>query len=1070
MREKDNTNFIVLNKYSNERKRLKIFILLMFTLGIFNITGENIFISEKEASLKKDTEEINQQEVMVSGRRIDLSVVKEQKTEQQKKTITGRVIDEQGESIIGANIMETGTTNGTVTDVNGRFILDVEVTAIIRISYIGYVAQDIPTVGKTTFEILLQEDLEALEEVVVVGYGTQKKVSVVGAISTITAAEVKRVPAPSLSQALVGKIPGLVSRQLSGEPGQDQAYLYIRGLTNWSDNTPIVIVDGIERDLNTLNMPEVESITFLKDATATAVYGIRGANGVIIITTKKGVVGAPVVTLRSELAQLQGMRFPDFISAGEMAELWNEARFNDGLQPAYRPEEILRYYDESDPLNYPNINWIDYIFEKNTMQLINNVNISGGTERVQYFVNLGYTMQDGLFKRDPSFEYNTNVRMHRYNLRSNIDIHLSRSLIAEIGLGLISKEQKHPGYFTSEIMNAAFEFSPYKIPMFNPDGTYSALIYNNWTNPYMQTTHGGYSTELSNNMQATFSLKWDLSSLVTPGLSWTNTFSFDQYVWGRNKRLKGVTSKQYLGLNHYGEEIYHVWWEKKPEIFSKDSGNSRALRLFSQMNYSRSFDKHNVNAMFMFNMGESINLLAANGTQALPSRLMGTSGRIVYDYETRYIAEFSFGFNGSENFAKGHRSGFFPGVAVGWNAARENYWDLKEISTLKLRGSWGKVGNDRMGGDRFAYLSTTTSGSGYGFGSAMSSRAGFMEGRIGSGTGITWEEATKYNIGLDFGMFADRITLQVDMFKEDRDGLLVQRKTIPKASGYRADQIPYANIGKTQNKGIETMLEAKNTTQRGLFYSVRGNFSFMRNLVVFADEPINQPDYQSMRGHSLGLSQGLVALGFFEDQDDIDNSPKQDFGPVRPGDIKYRDVNGDGIINNNDRVYLGYPKVPEIGYGFGGTIAYKGFDLSLYFTGAARSSYFFFGTTVYPFVWGNEANVQREFYEHRWRPGADNSNAKYPAVSSVPSTNNNQISSIYMRNGNYIRLKNAELGYSLPQRWIKKILISNCRFFVNGIDLLLWDNLKIADPESDNGNLQYYPKQRTINGGVEITF
>jgi TonB-linked SusC/RagA family outer membrane protein len=998
-------------------------------------------------------------------------VEKEAAIRQQKKTITGTVVDITGMSIIGANIIEAGAgpINGTITDINGRFILDVEIDAVIRVSYIGYMTQDIPTVGEITFNIVLQEDTESLEEVVVVGYGTQKKVSVVGAISTVNMTEVRRAPVPSLSQALVGKIPGLVSRQVSGEPGQDQAYLYVRGLTNWSDNTPIVIVDGVERDLNSLNMPEIESITFLKDATATAVYGIRGANGVIIITTQKGKVGTPVVTLRSELAQLQGMRFPDFISAGEMAELWNEARSNDGLLPTYRPEEILRYYDGSDPLNYPNINWINEIFEKNTLQTINNLSVSGGTEKVRYFVNLGYTMQDGLFNRDSSFEYNTNVRMHRYNLRSNVDIHLSPSLIAEIGLGVISKQQIHPGYYTYEIMNAAYDYSPYKIPMYNPDGTFGALIFNGWTNPYMQTTHGGYTTELSNNTQGTFSLKWDLSSLITPGLSWTNTFSFDQNIWGWNRRLKGVTSKQYLGLNGNGEEIYHVWWEKTPETFFKNSGNVRALRLFSQLNYSRSFDKHNVNTMLMFNMGERIDLLAENGTDALPSRLMGTSGRMVYDYDTRYIMEFSFGYNGSENFAKGHRFGFFPGVAIGWNVARENFWKLKPVSTLKFSLSSGKVGNDRMGSSRFAYLSTTGDGDGYSFGQAMSYRAGFMEGRIGS-ENITWEEATKYNAGIDLGLFKERLTLRVDMFREDRDGLLVQRQTVPNATGFRSDQIPYANIGKTQNKGIESVLEIKNTTSKGLYYSVRGNFFFARNICVFADEPVNQPDYQSMRGHSLDLTKGLVALGFFENQEDIDNSPRQDFGPVRPGDVKYRDVNGDGVINNNDRVYLGYPKVPEISYGFGSTIAYKGFDVSLYFTGVARSSYFFHDVTVYPFIWGNEANVQREFYEYRWRPGADNSNAKYPAVSSVPSTNNNRISSLYMHDGKYLRLKNAEIGYTLPKNWLEKIQISNFRLFVNGMDLFLWDNLKIVDPEFDNGNMKQYPKQRTINGGIEVTF
>ncbi len=1015
-----------------------------------------------------------------------------QAAEQKGSPVTGKVVDHDGNPIPGVSVTVKGNPQkGAITNDEGDFLISIFQTDVLVFSFIGFKTKEVPVSGLSSQKIVvLEQDLQSLEEVVVVGYGVQKKVSVVGAVSTVNMTDVKRVPAPSLSQALVGKVPGLVSRQTSGEPGEDQAYLYIRGMATWGDNSPIVIVDGIERDLNTLNMPEVESITFLKDATATAVYGIRGANGVIIITTKKGEVGAPIVTLRSEFAQLHGMRFPDFIGSGEMAELWNEGRSNDGLAPTYRTEDILKYYDGSDPLNYPNINWIKEIFKQNTFQTINNLNISGGTEKVRYFVNLGYTMQDGLFRRDLSFEYNTNVKMHRYNLRSNIDIQLAPSLIAEIGLGVISRQQKHPGYFTQEIMRAAFEFSPYKIPMYNPDGSFSSMLFNGWGNPFQGVAHGGYTTELSNNLQGTFSLKWDLSSLITEGLSWVNTFSFDQYLWGWNRRLKGQTHRQYTGLNNYGEEEYQVWWEKGPEIYFRDSGNNRALRLFSQLNYNRSFGRHNVNAMFMFNLGESIDLLNANSTDALPSRITGISGRAVYDYDSRYIFEFSFGYNGSENFAPGHRFGFFPGVALGWNIAREKFWKVPFVNTLKIRGAMGKVGNDRTGGTRFAYLSTTISNvAGYYFGTAQNYYAGFSEDRLGSGTSITWEEAVKYNVGIDLGMFKDRVSLQVDLFQEDRDGLLVQRtNSIPKASGFLTSQLPYANIGKTKNRGIEAMLEMRNTTAKGLYYSFRGNFSFVRNLCVFKDEPVSQPDYQSERGKPLGLTRGLVALGFFEDQDDIDNSPTQVFSIVRPGDIKYRDVNGDGVVDNSDRVFLGNPVVPEIGYGFGFTLAYKGFDMSIYFSGAARSSYFFSGITVYPFYWGNEANIQREFYENRWRPGADNSNAKYPAIASTPSSNNNQVSSLYMRDGSYLRLKNAELGYSLPKKWMDRIKISDCRFFVNGIDLFLWDHLKIADPETDNGNAQYnqgsinipienqsgnvryYPKQRTINAGVEITF
>ncbi len=989
-----------------------------------------------------------------------------------QREITGRIVDEQGNPIeaVTVSVKETAATG--MTDSGGNYRIAVPAGgAVLVFTATGFVPQEVSIGASNVIDVVLEHSTEDLDEVVVVGFGTQKKVSIVGAVSTIAMEEVRRTPTPSISQALVGRVPGLVSRQTSGEPGKDQAYLYIRGLSNWNDNTPIVIVDGIERDLNTINIAEVESITFLKDATATAVYGIRGANGVIIITTKKGEIGAPVITLRSEVAQLTGMRFPDFINSGEFAELWNEARLNDGLSPTYRSEEILRFYDGSDPYLYPNVNWIDEVLEKSTMQTLHNLNISGGNERVRYFVNLGYTMQDGLFKTDPQFEYGTNVRMHRYNLRSNVDVTLSSNLVAEIGLGLISRQDQGPGYGSAAILNSVFDYAPHKIPMYNPDGTFGATIFNNYTNPYMQATHGGYTNLLSNNMQGTFTLKWDLGKLVTEGLSWTNTFSFDQNVWGSNQRLKGITSKEYEGIYSYGEDKYHVWFEKAPEIYSTAAGNTRYLRFFSQANYNRSFGAHGVSSMLMFNLGEGVNLLAADGTNALPSRVMGISGRAVYDFNQRYIAEFSFGYNGSENFAPGRRYGFFPGVALGWNIANESFWKIGQINMLKIRGSAGKVGNDRTGGARFAYLSTTGSADGYLFGESFSSRVGYAEGRIGSEKAITWEEATKYNLGLDVGLFRDKLTFQVDAFKEMRDGLLVQRTaSTPQVSGFGSHQLPWANIGKTENKGIEGMLQARNTTAGGLFYSVKGNITFTRSLTVFRDEPINKPDYQAFRGHSLSTSLALVALGFFEDQEDILNSPVQTFGPVRPGDIKYRDVNGDGMVDQRDEVMVGHPQVPELMYGFGFTLAYKGFDVSAYFTGAGNASYFSYGPTVYPFVWGNDANVQREFYEHRWRPGADNTNARYPAVSSGPNLNNNRISTLYMRNSSYFRLKNAEIGYAIPERTLTRLKLTNLRFFVNGIDLLLWDNLGIVDPEMNNGNSAQYPKQRTINTGVEIIF
>lgn len=991
-----------------------------------------------------------------------------------RKQITGTVVDSSGETVPGVTIMVKGQSKrGTSTNTEGVFVISAAPDEVLVFSCISYKTREVPaSYFATSSTLTIEDDTESLDDAVVVGYGVQKKVSVVGAISTVNMTEIRSMPTSNLSAALAGKVPGLVASQVSGEPGSDIAYLYVRGLSTWGDNTPIVIIDGIERDLNQLTMQEVESISFLKDATATSVYGIRGANGVIVVTTKHGQAGAPKVTLRSEAAMLTGQRFPDFINAGEYSELWNEACRNDGIAPTWSDEEILKFYDHSDPYNYPDVNWMMEIFKKRTFQTQHNLTVSGGTDRVHYFVNFGYLLQSGLFKTDPSFDYSTNVNLGRYNLRSNIDFQISPSLTAEVGLGIVSKDFRHPSSSTDQMMAAAYNFAPNKIPIRNPDGSFCAAILNTYTNPYMQATHQGYSTLVNNLFQGTFGLKWDLSSMITPGLSWNNTFSFDQNSAAANVRVKTVTSKQFIGITPEGDDDYKIWNEKTPESFGASGSGSRSLRLYSQLNYERIFGEHNVSGMLLYNMGESVNVTAGSGTAALPSRIMGISGRAVYDYGHRYITEFSFGYNGSENFAPGHRFGFFPGIAVGWNLAKEPYWKWHDISTLKLRGSIGTVGNDRTGSSRFAYLSTTGSAGGFLQGLTQNGTAGYTEGSVGAGADITWEKARKVNLGLEYGMFEDKLTIGVDAFHEKRDGLLIQRSnSVPLAAGFNYSQLPYVNKGKSENKGIEASLEAKNTTAGGFYYSARANISFTRSKCIDRDEPANQPEYQSYRGHSLALSLAYVAEGFFEDEEDIATWPKQMLGGnVRPGDVKYRDVNGDGIVNAQDRVMVGYPQVPELNYGFGTTMAYKGFDWSIYFIGRGRASYFFYGMSVYPFIYGQESNVQREFYEYRWRPGADNSKARYPRVSTVQNDNNNQISTLYMRDASCLRLKNVEIGYTLSDKLLEKIRISNCRFFVNGVDLLLFDNLKIADPETNNGNISYYPKQSTVNAGVEITF
>ena len=994
-----------------------------------------------------------------------------------RQQVVGTVVDKAGAPLPGVAVyVKNQASRGATTNLDGQFVLSAAPTETLVVSCMTYKTQEIPaSYFRDGAKLVMEDDQESLEEAVVVGYGVQKKVSVVGAVSTVNVTEMKAVPVASVSQALVGKIPGLVSRQVSGEPGSDQAALYIRGLATWGDNTPIVIVDGVERDLNYLNMPEIESITFLKDATATAVYGIRGANGVIVITTRRGKVGAPKVTLRSEYAVRTGGRFPDYISAGEWAELYNEARLNDGYAPYYSDEEILKFYDHSDPYRYPDENWLNRVFKKTTSQTVHNLTVTGGGERVTYFFNLGFTDQEGLYLEDKQNRFDTNLDVRRYNLRSNIDVKLANSLTAEIGLGYISQESTTPTNNSSRIYEMTAQTSPVRFPMYNPDGTLSSTHFNGLYNPYLATVGMGFNRGLNAWFEGTFALKWDLGSLVTKGLSWNNTFTFDTFSQGNiNRSLISDPLKSFEGYDSTGEEAYHVWVEKYPETTSSSAVFQRTLRYYSQLNYARTFGQHNVSGMLMYSMGSIMYPNAGSSIGALPYRTMGVSGRAVYDYGNRYIAEFSFGYNGSENFAPGHRFGFFPGIALGWNLAKEPYWHAQDISTFKLRGSYGIVGNDRTGSTRFPYLSTTAAGSGFLMGSNMGGVSGFTESRIGD-ENITWEKSRKFNLGLEYGMFDDKVTLGIDAFREKRDGLLVQRtSSVPNLSGFTSSQLPYLNLGKTENKGIEGELEIKNTTRSGFYYNLRGNISFSRSKVIFRDEPANQPEYRSQRGHSLGITSALIAEGFFESYEEIATWPRQTFAAdLRPGDIKYRDVNGDGLIDSNDYVNMKYPTIPELNYGFGFTFGWKGFDLSAFFVGSGNYSFQIAGGahTIAPFIWGPEAQVQREFYQYRWREGADNSQAKYPRVSSTNNSNNGGVNStLYLRTLHYLRLKNAEIGYTLPSKVTDRIRISGCRFFVNGLNLFCWDNLKIWDPEQGSSYGLTYPNQTTINGGVEITF
>lgn len=990
--------------------------------------------------------------------------------------VTGKVYDAQThEPIIGAGVMMKASNIGTITDLDGNYEITVNDTkGILVVSAIGYEPMEMLIGKKAVINFPLVQDVESLEDAVVVGYGTQKKATITGSLTTANMADVAKSTAPTLSNALGGVVPGIISRQRSGEPGNDAAVLQIRGVGTWVNSSPLVLVDGIERSLNYVNPEEIESFSVLKDASATAVYGMRGANGVILITTKKGKAGKVKVTFRTEATNLHGLRFPEYIEGYEFANLMNEACTVSGVALPWTDEQIEKFRDGSDPYLYPNVDWTNEVLKKDAFQTTNTLSVTGGNETVRYYVSLGYMSTSGLWKEDPSFGYSTNARSQRYNFRSNVDINLHKNFSISLGLAEIVRENDFPGYGAQDIFFQLKRVSPIAYPIENPDGSFGGATtsYLN-VSPYVMVTNGGFIKYTHTSTQATFGAKWDLGDLITPGLQLEGNYSFDHNYNHNVVRRKDPLIKQYVGDDPVtGEGRYNLVREETAMGYSWGADSNRAYYLDLRLNYNRTFNEHTVGAMFMFNRREYINYAAGNSTAALPYRRQGIAGRITYNYAQRYLFDVNFGYNGSENFAKGQRYGFFPAVSAGWVPSEEKWWNVNWFNHLKIRGSYGMVGNDSIGSDRFGYLSTVNkAAAGYLYGQSQSVINGMAEDQIGADN-LSWEVARKTDVGIDME-FANRIVrISADYFYEYRDKILLQRAAMPDIFGAAWEQTPYANIGIMTNQGVDGQIEITNTTKKGFYYSIRGNFTYAKNTIVEDDTAKPAEPYMDTRGNVAGLPLGYVALGLFQSQDEIDNSPKQELGTYTVGDIKYKDLNGDGYINSNDRTFIGYPRHPLFMYGFGFTFGYKGFDLSLNFTGAGLTSILIDAESMWPFSLDYPAyNVMREYYDNRFVPGAaDNSKAKYPVVHAGTSSNNYQISTQYLRNASYLKLKTAEFGYNFQPKVINKLKIESLRLFLNGNNLLCFDGIKLVDPESDHLGSSSYPTQRGITVGLQVGF
>lgn len=1019
--------------------------------------------------------------------------------QQTKRTITGTVVTgDTNEPAVGATVYLRNSTTGTITDTDGKFSIAIEgLGGVLEFSYIGYKTQEVALVGQSNINVTLQPDNEVLDEVVVVGYGSQRKESVVGAISTLDVTKLI-VPTSNLSTALAGQLSGIVAMSRSGEPGKNSAAdFYIRGVSSFTGNTsPLVLVDGVERDLDLVDTEDIASFSILKDASASAVYGVRGANGVILITTKKGAVGKPQVNVRTEFGFTQPTKKPKMVNSAQWAELYNEAYSTN----YYSAEDIEMYRSGADPDLYPNVDWFDTMFNNMAANQRVNLNITGGSDIVRYYVAGSFYNESSIYKNAGNiYGYDSSIRYNKFNFRANVDLNLTKSTVINLNLANIYEKSFGPGFgdTDSDIWSYLFMTSPNAFPVEYSDGRLSGPSTDSGYNPWNMLVHSGYREQFWNSAQSLIGVTQDIGALWEPlkGLTANIKFSWDAWNTTLQRRSKSPTFYHARGRAEDGSLIYDdengdgIWEpvHTGDETLSYSIGRSGTMTRYVEgsLTYNRLFGEHRVGALFLYNHKIYTDTQAGSSSASLPYKDQGIAGRLTYAFRDTYFLEVNMGYNGSENFARGHRFGFFPAVALGWMMSSEKWFEpaTKVIDMLKWKASYGKVGNDDIGGNRrWVYEPTIVTGGSWSYG--QSGNQGGSGIRVGEVENLeaSWEEALKLNAGVEFSLF-NKVRVQADYFREKRQGIFLKRAGLPAIVG--VSTVPYVNIGETLNQGFDATVEYMHKVNDDLFITARGNFTFNRNKLINNDEPDWEYRYQNRIGKPFGSGGstqpfGLIALGLFESEEEIANSPVQNFGEYRVGDIKYQDVNGDGIVDEQDAVAIGYTNLPEITYGFGATAQWKGWDFNLFFQGVARTSFFLSGSSIRsPFSTGNmeRAAINEDVYGNVWmstNTAEQNAGVTYPRLSAgsggAGSTNNNRASTWWLRDGSFLRLKSMEIGYSLPQHILQKSFIKSLRFYISGNNLLCFSPFKLWDPEKGTSDGSGYPLNRTFSIGFNANF
>jgi TonB-linked SusC/RagA family outer membrane protein len=1014
---------------------------------------------------------------------------------QQKITITGRVIDSgNGVSIPGVSVVIKGSKTGSLTDLNGNFKIDVEdKNTTLVFSFIGYVRQEIPLEGRTSLEISLKTEVTNLDEVVIVGYGTQKKASLIGSISSVNSADILRAPMPNISQALVGKLPGLITRQSSGQPGSDDVDMYVRGFGSLNSNSPMMLVDGVERSFNNLDPAEIESVTILKDAAAAAVYGVRGANGVILVTTKRGVESKPVLTYSTSYTLSENTRMPEYLNGEEYVKWYNYADQINGRQPTFS-DAVINKVTNGDPSGiYGNTNWVKELIKTTAPTIHHNLTLNGGTNNIKYFVSLGYLNQEGII---------SGVDYSRYNLRSNLDAKVTKDLSISLNISgnvadshspQISNFDANGNSVSTNLMNQIIIAHPYLNAM-TPDGKYLASSLLTGNNPLAARDLSGFDNTDNTGLQSSLTIKYDAPFLH--GLSFKFIGSYDKNYYHSKSFYTPYTLWQVDPTSNSAalQEINAPYGTSA--LLSE--GYSQATRWTTQqfITYQNTFNnKHAIDALLVaeqseytgtslgayarnFDLTDIAEFAFAKDNPTKPTggstttRRVGWVGRLNYTYNSRYLAEVSARVDASTNFPENLRYGLFPSGSVGWRISEEDFFKgLKNtISNLKLRASYGILGNDVTNGSYDYMRFVTINGPVANFGNT---NVNGIYTTSFPNKNLTWEKSSTANFGFETELWKGLLGAEFDWFyKVTRDILTTVGGTYPPSiGGYYPNTV---NSGKVDNRGFELVLTHKNRI--GDFaYSIKGSVSWAHNRILSMDQSVNIPEYQSLIGHSMGAKMGLISLGLFQSDNQAKTSPVVN-SSARAGDIIYKDINGDGKITyEQDVTIIGRSSMPELNYGFDFSSTWKNFDFSFLIQGAGICDNALMGwydgigwdDTQFTRPFYNGGNTPKYLVEGAWTPS--NPNGKYPRLDNQWRPNNNWASSMWIINGAYTRLKNVEFGYSLPKSLTKQ-LGCNAKFYFAATNLVTISAFKYLDPEAPNVNNGYYPQQRTYSLGVTITF